>query len=190
MCTGTLQIRAHGGDLILNCQSHWPVFGCAFGCTKEASTSWSHCHASCMQVWRSFCTCGWGPYIDLRQSLLSERSTRYGIFFKTVSIFNSIQVLLLFFLCFLLSVGLLACLQEKLMVNTLQFNLSVPTPYVFMKRFLKAAQSDKKVLLNKSVLQFTNIYLCHYITSLRNYANCVIFYFSWTWTSWRCYPSS
>ena len=31
------------------------------------------------------------------------------------------------------------------MVNTLQFNLSVPTPYVFMRRFLKAAHSDKKV---------------------------------------------
>lgn len=31
------------------------------------------------------------------------------------------------------------------MLNTLQFNMSVPTPYVFMKRFLKAAQSDKKV---------------------------------------------
>lgn len=31
------------------------------------------------------------------------------------------------------------------MMNTLQFNLSVPTPYVFMRRFLKAAQSDKKV---------------------------------------------
>ena len=31
------------------------------------------------------------------------------------------------------------------MVNALQFNLSVPTPYVFMRRFLKAAQSDKKV---------------------------------------------
>lgn len=31
------------------------------------------------------------------------------------------------------------------MVNTLQFNMSLPTPYVFMKRFLKAAQSDKKV---------------------------------------------
>ena len=36
-------------------------------------------------------------------------------------------------------------LQERLMLNTLQFNMSVPTPYVFMKRFLKAAQSDKKV---------------------------------------------
>lgn len=31
------------------------------------------------------------------------------------------------------------------MLNTLQFNMSVPTPYVFMRRFLKAAQSDKKV---------------------------------------------
>lgn len=36
-------------------------------------------------------------------------------------------------------------LQEKLIVNALQFNLSVPTAYVFMRRFLKAAQADKKV---------------------------------------------
>ncbi|XP_068645457.1 cyclin-B2-2-like isoform X2 [Aristolochia californica] len=35
--------------------------------------------------------------------------------------------------------------MEKLMINTLQFNMSVPTPYVFMKRFLKAAQSDRKL---------------------------------------------
>ena len=39
-------------------------------------------------------------------------------------------------------------LQEKLMINTLQFNLSVPTPYVFMRRFLKAAQSDREVRKN------------------------------------------
>lgn len=31
------------------------------------------------------------------------------------------------------------------MINTLQFNLSLPTPYVFMRRFLKAAESEKKV---------------------------------------------
>lgn len=31
------------------------------------------------------------------------------------------------------------------MMNSLQFNLSVPTPYMFMRRFLKAAHSDKKV---------------------------------------------
>uniref|UniRef100_A0A7N0V5E5 Cyclin N-terminal domain-containing protein n=1 Tax=Kalanchoe fedtschenkoi TaxID=63787 RepID=A0A7N0V5E5_KALFE len=37
--------------------------------------------------------------------------------------------------------------MEKLIVNTLQFNMSVPTPYVFMRRFLKAAQSDKKLEL-------------------------------------------
>ncbi|KAL5557411.1 hypothetical protein UlMin_039647 [Ulmus minor] len=37
--------------------------------------------------------------------------------------------------------------MEKLMLNTLQFNMSVPTPFVFMKRFLKAAQSDKKLEL-------------------------------------------
>lgn len=31
------------------------------------------------------------------------------------------------------------------MMNSLQFNLSVPTPYMFMRRFLKAAHCDKKV---------------------------------------------
>ncbi|MCD7447904.1 hypothetical protein HAX54_035835 [Datura stramonium] len=37
--------------------------------------------------------------------------------------------------------------MEKLMINTLQFNLSVPTTYVFMKRYLKVAQSVKQVEL-------------------------------------------
>lgn len=37
--------------------------------------------------------------------------------------------------------------MEKIMVNTLQFNLSVPTPYVFIKRFLKAAKSYKELEL-------------------------------------------
>lgn len=37
--------------------------------------------------------------------------------------------------------------MERLMVNTLHFNMSVPTPFVFMRRFLKAAQSDKKLEL-------------------------------------------
>ncbi|KAL2529705.1 Cyclin-B2-4 [Forsythia ovata] len=46
--------------------------------------------------------------------------------------------------------------MEKLMINTLQFNLSVPTPYVFMIRFLKAAQSYKKLEL----LSFFMIELC------------------------------
>ncbi|XP_073046362.1 cyclin-B2-4-like [Primulina eburnea] len=46
--------------------------------------------------------------------------------------------------------------MEKLIVNTLQFNLSVPTPYVFMRRFLKAAQSDKTLEL----LSFFTIELC------------------------------
>ncbi|XP_022976396.1 cyclin-B2-3-like [Cucurbita maxima] len=36
-------------------------------------------------------------------------------------------------------------LQEKLMFNTLQFKLSVPTLYVFMRRFLKAIQSHREV---------------------------------------------
>ncbi|KAE8724738.1 Cyclin-B2-4 [Hibiscus syriacus] len=46
--------------------------------------------------------------------------------------------------------------MEKLMVNALQFNMSVPTPYVFMRRFLKAAQSDKKL----EFLSFFLIELC------------------------------
>ncbi|PIN17229.1 Cyclin B [Handroanthus impetiginosus] len=46
--------------------------------------------------------------------------------------------------------------MEKLMLNTLQFNMSLPTAYVFMTRFLKAAQSDKKLEL----LSFFLIELC------------------------------
>ncbi|KAB1203542.1 Cyclin-B2-4 [Morella rubra] len=46
--------------------------------------------------------------------------------------------------------------MEKLIVNALQFNLSVPTTYVFMRRFLKAAQADKKLEL----LSFFMIEIC------------------------------
>ncbi|XP_058098523.1 G2/mitotic-specific cyclin-2-like isoform X2 [Magnolia sinica] len=47
--------------------------------------------------------------------------------------------------------------MEKLVINTLQFNMSVPTPYVFMRRFLKATQyHDKKLEL----LSFFMIELC------------------------------
>ncbi|PKA60820.1 Cyclin-B2-2 [Apostasia shenzhenica] len=42
--------------------------------------------------------------------------------------------------------------MERLMVNTLRFNMSVPTPYVFMRRFLKAAQSDRKLELLSSYI--------------------------------------
>ncbi|PKI67335.1 hypothetical protein CRG98_012284 [Punica granatum] len=35
--------------------------------------------------------------------------------------------------------------MESLVLNSLQFNMSLPTPYVFMQRFLKAAESDKKL---------------------------------------------
>ncbi|KAG6408493.1 hypothetical protein SASPL_131506 [Salvia splendens] len=46
--------------------------------------------------------------------------------------------------------------MENLMVNTLQFNLSLPTPYVFMRSFLKAAQSDKKLeLLSFFILELS-----------------------------------
>lgn len=51
--------------------------------------------------------------------------------------------------------------QEKLILRKLKFRLNTPTPYVFMVRFLKAAQSDKKVcnsacIINRHVL--TTIY--------------------------------
>ncbi|KAJ6731179.1 CYCLINS [Salix viminalis] len=46
--------------------------------------------------------------------------------------------------------------MEKLMVKTLQFNLSIPTPYVFMRRFLKASQCDTKLEL----LSFFIVELC------------------------------
>lgn len=46
--------------------------------------------------------------------------------------------------------------MERLMLNKLQFNMSVPTPYVFMKRFLKAAESDNKL----EMLSFFMIELC------------------------------
>ncbi|KAG6503869.1 G2/mitotic-specific cyclin-2-like isoform X1 [Zingiber officinale] len=37
--------------------------------------------------------------------------------------------------------------MEKLIAGTLHFNMSIPTPCVFMKRFLKAAESDRKLEL-------------------------------------------
>ncbi|PHU29098.1 Cyclin-B2-2 [Capsicum chinense] len=46
--------------------------------------------------------------------------------------------------------------EEKLMVNALQFNMIVPTTYVFMWRFLKASQPDRKVEL----VSFFLIELC------------------------------
>nr|GMD56430.1 G2/mitotic-specific cyclin-2-like [Ipomoea batatas] len=46
--------------------------------------------------------------------------------------------------------------MESLMLKTLQFKLSVPTACVFMRRFLKAAESDKKLEL----LSFFLIELC------------------------------
>ncbi|XP_020573172.1 G2/mitotic-specific cyclin-2-like [Phalaenopsis equestris] len=48
--------------------------------------------------------------------------------------------------------------MESLMANTLQFNLSVPTPYVFMRRFLKAAMSDMRLeLLSSYIIELSLI---------------------------------
>ncbi|THU54919.1 hypothetical protein C4D60_Mb11t01120 [Musa balbisiana] len=46
--------------------------------------------------------------------------------------------------------------MERSIITTLQFNMSVPTPYVFMRRFLKAAESDRKLEL----VSFFIIELC------------------------------
>ncbi|KAL2551218.1 Cyclin-B2-1 [Forsythia ovata] len=46
--------------------------------------------------------------------------------------------------------------MEWLMLHTLQFTMSLPTAHVFMRRFLKAAQSDRKLEL----LSFFLIELC------------------------------
>ncbi|PON66236.1 Cyclin [Parasponia andersonii] len=42
--------------------------------------------------------------------------------------------------------------MEKLIVNELQFSFSLPTPFVFMRRFLKAAQSNKKLEILSSFI--------------------------------------
>ncbi|KAI8020536.1 hypothetical protein LOK49_LG04G00346 [Camellia lanceoleosa] len=45
--------------------------------------------------------------------------------------------------------------KERLMLNTLQFNMSIPAPYVFLIRYLKAAQSDRKPKLEIVILMCT-----------------------------------
>ncbi|KAK8967502.1 Cyclin-B2-2 [Platanthera guangdongensis] len=42
--------------------------------------------------------------------------------------------------------------MESLMANTLEFKLSLPTPYVFLRRFLKAAVSDRRLELLSSYI--------------------------------------
>ncbi|KAF3781941.1 Cyclin-B2-2 [Nymphaea thermarum] len=46
--------------------------------------------------------------------------------------------------------------MERSILNTLQFSLSVPTPFVFMRRFLKAAESETKL----EMVAFYLIELC------------------------------
>ncbi|KAB1216869.1 putative cyclin-B3-1 [Morella rubra] len=50
--------------------------------------------------------------------------------------------------------------MERLILKQLKFRLNVPTPYVFMLRFLKAAQSDTKSLCQLEHLGFYLIELC------------------------------
>lgn len=46
--------------------------------------------------------------------------------------------------------------MENSMLRALQFNISVPTPYVFLNRFLKAAQADKQL----EMVSFFLVELC------------------------------
>ena len=47
--------------------------------------------------------------------------------------------------CLILTIHIGFSLQERLILKQLKFRLNVATPYMFMLRFLKAAQSDTKV---------------------------------------------
>ncbi|KAF1873793.1 hypothetical protein Lal_00029499 [Lupinus albus] len=49
--------------------------------------------------------------------------------------------------------------MERLMLNTLQFNMSVPTAYVFTRRFLKAAEADKRVIPSMEQLELLAFFL-------------------------------
>lgn len=42
--------------------------------------------------------------------------------------------------------------MEKEILNKLQWNMTVPTPYVFLVRFLKAASGDKEVMILELVI--------------------------------------
>ncbi|ERM99103.1 hypothetical protein AMTR_s00101p00131830 [Amborella trichopoda] len=51
--------------------------------------------------------------------------------------------------------------MEKDILNDLEWNLTVPTPYVFLARFLKAAGSDKQ--MEDLVFFFAELSLMHYV---------------------------
>lgn len=52
--------------------------------------------------------------------------------------------------------------MEKQMLNKLRFNLTVPTPYVFLVRFLKAATSDRDTQLEMLAFFLTELCLTEY----------------------------
>ncbi|XP_047328506.1 G2/mitotic-specific cyclin-2-like [Impatiens glandulifera] len=49
--------------------------------------------------------------------------------------------------------------MEKLMLNKLHFNMSVPTQYVFMTRFLKAAAASSSLFQKKNELEILSFYM-------------------------------
>eukprot|EP00245_Coleochaete_scutata_P008025 TRINITY_DN2392_c0_g2_i1.p1 TRINITY_DN2392_c0_g2~~TRINITY_DN2392_c0_g2_i1.p1 ORF type:complete len:475 (+),score=101.78 TRINITY_DN2392_c0_g2_i1:270-1694(+) len=52
---------------------------------------------------------------------------------------------------------------EKVMLNTLQFDLTVPTPYVFVTRFLKVANGKDDVVLTNMTYFFVELSLPEYL---------------------------
>ncbi|KAL5977510.1 hypothetical protein ACLOJK_021857 [Asimina triloba] len=52
--------------------------------------------------------------------------------------------------------------MEKLILKKLRFRLNAPTPYVFMLRFLKASQADKRTTLVSSFSSVTTLLSGHW----------------------------
>lgn len=94
------------------------------------------------------------PIVDDLIFISDKAYTRTDVL-EMVAIFSNLRIFTYcisncfsFVILFKLFIFSHTLLQERLILKTLQFNLSVPTPYVFMKRFLKAAQSDRKVCID------------------------------------------
>lgn len=70
------------------------------------------------------------------------------MFLSAATVFHTSLLAIISFML----IGNLLFEQEKSILKTLEYNMSVPTPYVFMRRFLKAADSDKQVKYRKLLI--------------------------------------
>lgn len=137
--SGAWQIRSPARDIVSYNQSHRQILGKTRIGEKQASVGWSSCHAFGMQIWGGFCAYSFGYGATLRQGIHKEPSARNGNILFSYLYYVPFTFVKLTYLRFF------EILQEKMMLNTLQYNMSVPTVYVFLRRFLKAAQADKTV---------------------------------------------